>query len=225
LLLDHVSDSVGVMHEAITTGCIGAGLAPGDDRPGPDPVGGLYRQAGRLLAACAPAGLAGLAGQPVTIGDRELAARMAVAAGAIEIAVHGWDISVACGNRRPVPPDLAALLLPIAPLLITPRTRAGLFADPVPVAGRACPGDRLVAFLGRQPYRPAPPDPGGSQPRSCRRPASRRFPLARLVYPDGPPDRQAAAARRLNGRVHGGQAAVHVERDPGDVGGVGAAEE
>jgi hypothetical protein len=72
-------------------------------------------------------------------------------AGAIEITVHGWDISVACGLGRPVPPALAALLLPIAPLLITPVTRAGLFADPVPVPGRACPGDQLVAFLGRQP--------------------------------------------------------------------------
>ena len=82
---------------------------------------------------------------------------MAVAAGAIEITVHGWDISVACGSRRPVPPDLAALLLPIAPLFITPGARAGLFADPVPVPGRACPGDQLVAFLGRQPHRPDAP--------------------------------------------------------------------
>jgi uncharacterized protein (TIGR03086 family) len=171
LLLHHVSDSVGVVHEAITAGRIGAGPAPDDDRPGPDPVTGLCRRAGRLLAACAPAGPAGpddpddpdvravQAGRLVTIGDRELAAKMAVATGAIEIAVHGWDISVACGSHRPVPPDLAALLLPIAPLFITPGTRAGLFADPVPVAGRACPGDQLVAFLGRQPHRPATPGP------------------------------------------------------------------
>jgi uncharacterized protein (TIGR03086 family) len=159
LLLHHVSDSVGVVHEAITSGCIGAGPAPGDDGPEPDPVSGLYRRAGRLLAACALAAPAGPAGHLVTIGDRELAARMAVAAGAIEITVHGWDISVACGSSRPVPPDLAALLLPIAPLFITPGTRAGLFADPVPMAGRACPGDQLVAFLGRQPHRPATPGP------------------------------------------------------------------
>ena len=82
------------------------------------------------------------------------------AAGAIEIAVHGWDISAACGVRRPVPPGLAAALLPIAPLLIPRATRAGLFADPVPVPGPACPGDRLVAFLGRQPRLPAAPRTG-----------------------------------------------------------------
>ena len=154
-LLHHVSDSVGVLHEAITTGCIGPGPAADDDGgPDPDVVSGLYRQAG-LLAACAPAAPASSAGHLLSIGDRELPAKMAVAAGAIEITVHGWDISVACGSRQPVPPDLAALLLPIAPLFITPGTRAGLFAAPVPVPGRACPGDQLVAFLGRQPHSPA----------------------------------------------------------------------
>jgi uncharacterized protein (TIGR03086 family) len=159
LLLHHLSDSVGVLHEAITTGRVGSGPAADDDGgPDPDVVSGLYRRAGQLLAACALATPAAPAGHLVTIGDREMPARMAVAAGAIEITAHGWDISVACGSRRPVPPDLAALLLPIAPLFVTPGTRAGLFADPVPVPARACPGDQLVAFLGRQPD--CPPAPG-----------------------------------------------------------------
>ncbi len=146
LLLHHVSDSVAVLHEAITAGYVGAGPAPGDDEPEPDPVGRLHRRAARLLAACAPEGPAE---HLVAIGDRELSARMVAAAGAIEITVHGWDIAVACGSHQPVPPGLAAVLLPIAPLFIPPGTRAGLFADPVPVPGGACPGDQLVAFLGR----------------------------------------------------------------------------
>ena len=176
VLLHHVSDSVGVLHEAITAGCVGSGPAADDDGPDPDLVGSLYRRAGRLLAACAPAGPAG---PLVAIGDRELATRMAMAAGAIEITVHGWDISVACGSHRPVPPGLAALLLPIAPLFITPGTRAGLFADPVLVPGRACPGDQLVAFLGRQPR------PGRARPRLTG--AGPRDPArAALVYPCGP---------------------------------------
>lgn len=154
LLLHHVSDSVGVLHEAITTGGIAAGPAAADAGPDPDVVSGLYRRAAGLLAACAPAA----PDAPlVTIGDRGLPTRMAVAAGAVEITVHGWDIAVACGSRQPVPPDLAALLLPIAPLFIPPGTRAGLFAEPVPVPVQACPGDQLVAFLGRQPQCPAAP--------------------------------------------------------------------
>ena len=152
-LLHHVSDSLGVLHEALTDGYVGPGPASGDRGAGPDPAGGLQLRAARLLAACGPDGPAG---HLVAIGDRELAPRMVAAAGAIEITVHGWDIAVACGSHRPVPPGLAAVLLPIAPLFITPGTRAGLFADPVPVAGRACPGDQLVAFLGRQPRRAAP---------------------------------------------------------------------
>jgi len=108
LLVDHVSDSAGVLHQAITAGCAGLPPPPGDGPPGLDPV-------------------------------------------------HGWDISVACGARRPVPPGLAAILLPLAPLLISPATRPGLFADPVPVPAWASPGDQLVAFLGRQPQAP----PGG----------------------------------------------------------------
>ena len=149
-LLDHVSDSAGVLHQVITAGCAGPAPPPGDGRPGLDPVRGLHRQTSRLLAACA----AGPAGQLVAIGDRELTTNMVALAGALEITVHGWDISAACGPRQPVPRGLAAILLPLAPLLITPATRPGLFADPVPVPAQADLGDQLVAFLGRQPRAP-----------------------------------------------------------------------
>jgi uncharacterized protein (TIGR03086 family) len=153
-LVLHVSDSLGVLTEALQAGQVGAGPAPGDE---PDPVACLHRRARALLGACATADAGG---RSVAIGDRELAVNVAAAAGAIEIAVHGWDISAACGARRPVPPGLAAALLPIAPLLIPRATRAGLFADPVPVPAPASPGDRLVAFLGRQPRLPAAPGTG-----------------------------------------------------------------
>jgi uncharacterized protein (TIGR03086 family) len=152
-LLDHVSDSIGVLHQAITAGSASASTAPpGYPGPGPDPVARLRGQAATLLDACAAAGPAE---RRVAIWDRELTASMVAVTGAIEIAAHGWDISVACGNCRPVPPGLAAVLLPIAPLLITPGTRPGLFAGPVRLPGPASPGDQLVAFLGRQPRPPA----------------------------------------------------------------------
>jgi uncharacterized protein (TIGR03086 family) len=151
-LLDHVSDSAGVLHQAITAGCAGLAPPPGDGPPGPDPVRGLHRQTARLLATCAGAGPAQ---RLVGIGDRELTTNMVALAGALEITVHGWDISAACGPRQPGPPGLAAILLPLAPLLITPATRPGLFADPVPMPAQASLGDQLVAFLGRQPRPPS----------------------------------------------------------------------
>lgn len=151
-LLDHLSDSIGVLHEALAAGCIDAHAVPSHPGAGASPVTRLYGQAGGLLTACTAAGPTG---RPVAIGNRELTASMIALTGAIEIAVHGWDILEACGARRPVPPGLAAILLPIAPLLITPAMRPGLFANPVRLPGPAGPGDQFVAFLGRQP-RPLP---------------------------------------------------------------------
>jgi uncharacterized protein (TIGR03086 family) len=151
-LLHHVSDSLDVLSEAVGTGCVGP--PPRDDGTGLDPLTGLRRRATGLLATCAAAGPAEL---PVAIADQELTTGLVAVAGAIEIAVHGWDIAAACGVQLPVPADLAATLLPIAPLLITPSTRPGLFGDPVPVSRLASPGDKLAAFLGRQPSLQAPP--------------------------------------------------------------------
>ena len=150
-LLDHLSDSIGVLTGAIT-GDGARAASPGYPGPGPDPVARLRGQAAGLLGAFSAAGPAG---RRVAIWDRELTVSMVAVTGALEITVHGWDIFVACGARRSVPPGLAAVLLPIAPLLISPGTRPGLFADPVRLPGPACPGDQLVAFLGRQP-RPKP---------------------------------------------------------------------
>ena len=64
--------------------------------------------------------------------------------------VHGWDISQACGQRRPIPDALAASMLAIAPLLIPETGRHPLFSPPVTATAQACPGDWLVAYLGRK---------------------------------------------------------------------------
>ena len=148
-LLLHVSDSLSVLAGALRAGQVGPGPPPAHEPTNEaDPVACLRRQARDLLGACAAASAEE---RLVAIADRELTASMVAATGAIEVAVHGWDISVACGVRQPVPRGLAAELLPLAPLLIPRATRAGLFADPVPVPEPACPSDRLVAFLGRRP--------------------------------------------------------------------------
>jgi uncharacterized protein (TIGR03086 family) len=147
-LLLHVSDSLAVLADAMRSDHI-ALAPPPDPTTAADPVPCLRRQARDLLGACAAAGAQQ---RLVAIADRELTTSMVTAAGAMEIAVHGWDISAACGIPRPIPPPLAAALLPLAPLLIPHATRSGLFADPVQVPESACPGDRLIAFLGRHPH-------------------------------------------------------------------------
>jgi uncharacterized protein (TIGR03086 family) len=154
LLLDHLGDSVAVLTGAIT-GRSGSDLAlalAGRAEPGADPVTRLRGRTAGLVDALASAGPAE---RRVAIGDRELSVNMVALIAAVEISVHGWDIWVACGGRRPVPAGLAAVLLPVAPLLIAPGARPGLFAAPVQLPGLACPGDQLVAFLGRQPDRGA----------------------------------------------------------------------
>ena len=147
-LLAHLSDSLAAVHGAIVTGCVSLEFAA---QPPGIPAGGLVAtlraQAGQLLAASAAAG----ADHPVVIADRWLAGRTIAAAGAIEIAVHGWDIAETCYRRRPIPPGLATSILAVVPLVVTEVARGVQFSVPVAPAPRATPGDRLVALLGRDP--------------------------------------------------------------------------
>jgi uncharacterized protein (TIGR03086 family) len=143
MLLDHVSDSADVLHDAITA-------APVMPARSSDPVRRLRAKLVALLAATARAEPAD---RPVAVWDRELATSRIAVTGAIEISVHGWDIAVACGADRPMPTGLATVLLATAPLLVPAHARTGLFADPIRLSDPARPGDELVAFLGRQPFR------------------------------------------------------------------------
>lgn len=118
-----------------------------DARTADDPVACLRAQAARLLGV----GAAGAGRGPVRIADSALDARIVLGVGAVEIAVHGWDICRACGLLRPIPPALAVELAGVCALVVTADTRYPAFGAPVAPPSRACPGDRLVAFLGRDP--------------------------------------------------------------------------
>lgn len=160
-LLQHIGDSMDALSEGLYTGFVDPGTALGDGDgdgdddddggPGPGPVAGLTLRAGTLLCASAAAGSAEYR---VAIGDRELTTSLVTMTGAVEIAVHGWDISRACGSWEPIPPMLALDLLEVAPLLVAAADRYPLFAPPVPAGPTADPGDRLAAFLGREIVRP-----------------------------------------------------------------------
>jgi hypothetical protein len=71
------------------------------------------------------------------------------AIGAIEMAVHAWDVSQACGTGQPIPEPLAAALLPTAVILISDEDRPCQFAPARRVPAGVTASDRLTAFLGR----------------------------------------------------------------------------
>jgi uncharacterized protein (TIGR03086 family) len=148
MLLRHASESLAAIAEGIETGRVGLDPAAEDGGLAADPAQAFRDRAGRLLDAWSSPGHQA---QVIEIAGCPLAASAMAGAAALEIAVHGWDISRACGRRQPIPRALATGLLAIAPLLVPRAGRHPLFAAPVTVPATAGPSDQLAAFLGRAP--------------------------------------------------------------------------
>lgn len=152
MLLWHSCESLAALREGLAAGRVG--LFPADCGCGTaDPVATYTGSALRLLDCLARPGR-----PDVRIGGLTLPRGVLAAAGALEVAVHGWDVAEACGARRPVPAFLAGELLTLAPLLVPSAAREPLFGDPVCVGRDASPSEQLTAFLGRVPAGP----PGSS---------------------------------------------------------------
>jgi uncharacterized protein (TIGR03083 family) len=176
-LLAHLDDSLAALQEAMAlrhigpespypgpgkrTGAVpgpapGTGLEPGPGCTGADASGppdaaatlvaGLRGRACRLLGA-----LAGAREHLVWVGGYPVPASIVTSAGAVDIAVHGWDVAWACGTAAPIPGQLAEEMLGISSLLVTRADRPELFTAPVPVPPQASASDRLIAYLGRNP--------------------------------------------------------------------------
>ena len=149
MLLVHLGESLEALAEGFTGGAVC--LLPTTSLPPAAGPPGLQASCDRLRAAAArrAAGPGARAGDLVAIGDHSMPDMVLTCTGAIELAVHGWDIAAACGMSRPLPAGLAVPLLAAAPALIPDTIRPGLFAPPRPAPMHASPGDRLLAFLGR----------------------------------------------------------------------------
>ncbi len=148
MLLRHACESLAAFGEGIEAGRVGLDPAAEDAGLAADPARAFRDRACQLLNAWTSPGHQR---QVVDIAGCPLAASVMAAAAALEVAVHGWDISRACGQRQPIPRSLAIDLLAIAPVLVPRAGRYPLFAAPVAVAATAGPSDRLAAFLGRSP--------------------------------------------------------------------------
>jgi uncharacterized protein (TIGR03086 family) len=148
MLLRHASESLAAFGEGIEAGRVG--LDPSAEAGGlaADPAQAFRDRACQLLDAWTTPRHQR---EVIEIAGCPLAASVMAATAALEIAVHGWDISRACGQRQPIPRDLATGLLVIAPVLVPRTGRHPLFAAPVTAGATAGPSDRLAAFLGRTP--------------------------------------------------------------------------
>jgi uncharacterized protein (TIGR03086 family) len=145
MLLRHACESVAALHEGLHDGRIGL-YPPPDDEAAADPAPVLQARTVRLLDDWTARGRDS---RVIAVADCPLADTVLAQAAALEIAVHGWDISQACGHDLPIPDDLARDLLQVSVLLVPAANRHSLFAAPIPVGPAAGPGERLLAYLGR----------------------------------------------------------------------------
>jgi uncharacterized protein (TIGR03086 family) len=91
-------------------------------------------------------------GQPpagVSVGGADLASDVLVSAAALEITVHGWDVSCATTGPARIPEELARQLLPVARRVVHRDDRPLRFAPPLTPEQDAPADEQLLAFLGR----------------------------------------------------------------------------
>src|SRR5438067_3268900 len=130
-LLGHLCESMADLETALRTGRLE--LDEQVSRAGGDPVGALRDRAAELLCAgyCygGPERFVAVGGLPIPAG-------LVACTGAVEIAVHGWDVSAARARadradsvqETPTPAALATPMLPLGPLPVAGRE--GLFGVP-----------------------------------------------------------------------------------------------
>lgn len=150
-LLTHMDDSLVSLHEAGSVRRVRVDVPPAAPD---DLVESLRTRACQLLAewtADWATGAVGGESRDVLVDGRPVTSPVLTSAGALEVVVHGWDVAVSCGVPRPIPDDLAAALLRLATVLVTDADRPARFGPELTAPPGASSGERLLAFLGRDP--------------------------------------------------------------------------
>ncbi len=143
-LLAHMEDSLEALGEAAEIGRVR--VADLDARA--DPGRTIDRLVQRACTTRA-AWMRRLTSAPISVGDLPLGRDTLAMVGALEIAVHGWDVAQAVGSGLRLPEDLAARLYGVAQVVVSPSERGTRFADAIPVPSSAPMSTRLLAHLGR----------------------------------------------------------------------------
>jgi uncharacterized protein (TIGR03086 family) len=149
-LLLHMEDSLVALAEAAELGRVE--VVDGDLRPGGSLRPASVRIVDRVVQrACRTREVwhARVTSAPISVDDLALGRDTVALVGALEIAVHGWDVAQATGHGGRVPEELAVRLLEVARAVVTPDERAGRFAPALAVPPSAPPSTRLLAHLGR----------------------------------------------------------------------------
>jgi len=149
-LLEHMDDALDAFLEAA-----GGDVALGSrtvDASAADTVTRVQAKACALVGVWTAAARQGVGA--VDVGGQPVPSSLLVSTAALEVAVHGWDVGRATGQRSPIPEALARALRPVAAMVVTRADRGIRFGAPVRVGPRASPDQSLLAHLGRY----SPPD-------------------------------------------------------------------
>jgi uncharacterized protein (TIGR03086 family) len=142
-LLRHLDDGLLTLGEAGALGHVSTDPLPRRES------GTLVELALRHARAAQQAWHGRITSAPIGVGDLALAREDLVEVGALEVAVHAWDVSWATGEHAHLPDHLAVPLLDVADAVVTHDQRGRRFGAPQMVSPRAPAGTRLLAHLGR----------------------------------------------------------------------------
>ena len=143
-LLGHMVDSLSALAEA-ATGSLHPAPVAARSSAGPEALARSLCDLGcAVLGGWVHAGP-----DPVGLAAGPLPRAVLTEVGALEVAVHGWDVARSCGSTAVLPSTLAAALLPVAARRVGPGDRPGSFG-PVVVPSGSDPVSVLLAHVGRR---------------------------------------------------------------------------
>lgn len=148
-LLRHMDDSLAAMAEAASSAHLTLAPAPSADTAD-ELLSSITQRACALVGRWASNDRASGEEVYVDLGGRNLWRETLGRVGALEITLHGWDVGLACGAPRPVPPVLAMDLWPVARDHIADADRPCRVGPAVDLPEWAAPQDRLLAHTGRR---------------------------------------------------------------------------